>query len=1258
MEGNSIGVKRINYMNIILSLLIILILLLNGSMNFIESKKRILTVNAASIWSQTEYLNFDNCIKDNISISSNDELKLDLETNFVEDDFFNEFYIDFKKNVEINSSAGNAKLNKFFKPRDEQWNKTFGGSKEDKGYSVEQTTDGGYIIAGQTYSYGLFVDVWLIKTNKNGNEQWNRTFGGSKNDEAYSVQQTSDGGYIITGYYGKSSRDLYLIKTNKSGILQWEKIIGGDQPDVGHSVQQTKDGGYIIGGITCSYGTGNPNMWLVKTDSFGNEQWNRSFGGFLSEKGYSVLQTSDGGYIIIGKLTNAGNGFDIWLIKTNNTGIKQWEKWYGGTKWESGFSIQNTSDGGYIIVGQTESYGEGKYDVWLVKINKNGIIQWDKTFGSTKDDLGKSVQQTFDGGYIITGWTESKANDYDLYLIKTDNLGNSQWNRTFGGSKGDWGETVQQTSDGGYIIVGYTNSYGAGDYDLWLIKTDSLGKYYPNGSIISKNLLQNTNTYSINRFNYTTDLSLKTNIKIQFSQNKIDWYDSYGTLNGWDTLKNGSYSIDLEKLNWSGSDFYYKAIFSAEINSINSPSLQNINLSFDKYYSKGHLESHPVEIKNRIVWKYINYTATIPKETEIKFQVKTAKMQSALISKDFVGPDGSINSFFTSPNELIWTGHKNEQWFQYKIYLFTENSSLTPILKDFIINFNILPSTPLLITPKNNSCININRPTFKWIFIDNDSEFQKGFHWQLDDEIKFNTIILDLMELYSSDPFHKPKMNISDGIWFWRVKTQDSDGDWSEFSEPWKIIIDSKAPKSTISAPINNGFYNDLNMISGTAFDLKIGTGLNKIEIRIENLENNFNWNGNKWVNKEVWLVVNGTSEWYYNSSSIKWTSGMRYCLKSKAYDNANNIEIPKNGIKFSIDMDNPISKIEFPINYSFLNNLDNITGSSKDFGGSNVSKVEICIQHTKNKYFWNGSNWDSNEYWLPTIGINKWFYDASKVLWISDIYYTIYSKAIDYVGNQENPKTGIIFMFDNKPPELSILINENNNYTKFTSVVLDLFANDTGSGISQMRLSKNNIDWTNWTNFYSNIQFIIPDGDGVKNVYFEVKDKANNTVFKKDDIILDTTPPYSLSMLINDGEKQTNSTSVNLKLFALDNLSGISEMSFSYNSKNWSQWEKYSEFKKYYLLNEKGNNTIYFKVKDRAGNIANPISETIFINTTNPELDRDLDINQHEKSFEIIYWLIVIIIVIILIIFVLSILIFKHNRKTNINLKQNNSKK
>jgi hypothetical protein len=352
-------------------------------------------------------------------------------------------------------------------PRSGTFMKTFGGTSADYGFFVQQTTDGGYIITGDTRSFGAGgLDVWLIKTNSYGNEVWNRTFGGTLFDEGYCVQQTTDNGYIITGYtdtFSDNYYEVWLIKTDSDGNEMWNRTFGGTYNDWAYCVQQTTDGGYIITGVTYSFGAGESDIWLIKTDSTGNKEWDRTFGGIDDDKGRCVQQTNDGGYIITGDTYSFGDGGrDVWLIKTNSYGNHMWNKTYEGGV---GNCVQQTSDGGYIITGGG----------LLIKVDSTGNKEWDKPFEDNKSAY--FVQQTNDEGYIITGNSWSTSDDEsDVWLIKTNSLGDKVWARTFGETSSDCAYCVQQTTDGGYIITGIAGSFGAGESDIWLIKTDENGR--------------------------------------------------------------------------------------------------------------------------------------------------------------------------------------------------------------------------------------------------------------------------------------------------------------------------------------------------------------------------------------------------------------------------------------------------------------------------------------------------------------------------------------------------------------------------------------------------------------------------------------------------------------------------------------------------------------------------------------------------------------------------------------------------------------
>jgi len=353
---------------------------------------------------------------------------------------------------------------------DTLWTKTYGGTDGDLGYAVQQTSDRGYIIVGTTWSFGVGQgDVYLIKTNANGDTLWTKTYGGVSDDCGYSVQQTSDGGYIITGYTTTpNNKDVYLIKTDSLGDALWTKTYmyfsSGSVPECGRAVQQTSDGGYIIAGWMTLFGY--TDVWLLKTDMNGDTLWTKIYGiSGVPDTGYSVQQTFDGGYIISCTYNDpGGNGLDVGLIKTDSIGNVLWIKTYdSGYSWNSdgGRFVRQTSDSGYIISGVAVEPD----DIWLIKTDANGDTLWTKIYNSSLYEIGNSVQQTFDNGYIIVG--------SNFHVIKTNSNGDTLWTKYYGVPSQQIGYSGQQTLDGGYILAGGTISFGAGSWDVYLVKTKS-----------------------------------------------------------------------------------------------------------------------------------------------------------------------------------------------------------------------------------------------------------------------------------------------------------------------------------------------------------------------------------------------------------------------------------------------------------------------------------------------------------------------------------------------------------------------------------------------------------------------------------------------------------------------------------------------------------------------------------------------------------------------------------------------------------------
>ena len=381
------------------------------------------------------------------------------------------------------------------------WHSYFGGSYIDNVYCLQQTFDSGYIACGETNStdgdvVGLHggVDAWVVKMDKAGVLQWQICLGGLKEDKAYSVQQTKDSGYIVFGYTEGDSImegfhgcwDMFAVKLSSSGNIIWQKCYGGTSNDLGISVDKTFDGGYIMCGITNS-NDGDvsgihtspdylSDYWVVKTNASGDIEWQKCLGGIKSDYSYSIQQTKDSGYIVGGTAGSSdgdvigyhnGTSMDCWLVKLNKTGDIQWQKCYGGTGDDRIESVKQTTDGGYIFAGYTISNdgdvsgNHGGEDYWVVKVSDTGAIKWQKCLGGTDDDEAKSVYQTNDGGYIVSGQVTSSDGDvtgfqgtWDGWLVRLDSLGKITWEKCIEHTRASLANAVMQTYDGGYVTAG------------------------------------------------------------------------------------------------------------------------------------------------------------------------------------------------------------------------------------------------------------------------------------------------------------------------------------------------------------------------------------------------------------------------------------------------------------------------------------------------------------------------------------------------------------------------------------------------------------------------------------------------------------------------------------------------------------------------------------------------------------------------------------------------------------------------------------
>ncbi len=358
---------------------------------------------------------------------------------------------------------------------------------DDNAQDLLQAEDGGFVLAGITWSYGVGQsDMWLLKTDRYGIPLWNCTFGGTSKDWASAIIQTGEGDYMLAGgtfSFGTGNSDMWLVKTDEVGNLLWNQTYGGTKGEWAEAIVQTSDNGFVIAGYTSSYGAGADDMWLVKIDASGLPQWNATYGGIDDDRARSLIQTTDGGFILAGHSWSHSEGNDdMWVGKIDESGNLMWSHTYGGPEREWVEAIIQTTDYGFAFTGQSWSSGVGDRDIWLVKTDESGLLQWKNVYGGGEKAGAENLVQTTDGGFAFAGFTSTTGigSFVDLWLVKTDNDGDLQWDRSYGGDYHDMAYSLVQTSDGGFALAGISEApwfypyFGGGD--MWLIKTDSEGE--------------------------------------------------------------------------------------------------------------------------------------------------------------------------------------------------------------------------------------------------------------------------------------------------------------------------------------------------------------------------------------------------------------------------------------------------------------------------------------------------------------------------------------------------------------------------------------------------------------------------------------------------------------------------------------------------------------------------------------------------------------------------------------------------------------
>jgi hypothetical protein len=683
-----------------------------------------------------------------------------------------------------------------------------------------------------------------------------------------------------------------------------------------------------------------------------------------------------------------------------------------------------------------------------------------------------------------------------------------------------------------------------------------------------------------------------------------------------------------------------------------------------KYYFdtiNGIYVSQPLDMGKNATFQILKWSAITPVNTRIQIQLKTSSVREELSKQIFHGPNGGGSTYYSISPSKIWSGHDGDRWLQYKIYFNTSNRNEYAVLKGLTITYNLHPEVTLL-TPKHNQKLSDNRPKFKWKISD-DSEDQQAFQILIDDNISFSDPNFDTGVQESSLQEWQFSFNtgynlITDGIWYCKIRVRDNEGAWGSYSNAIRFVIDSIPPRSRIITPEDKGIYRFIEIISIEGINIYNGSHLSMVEIQIQRLSDGFNWNGESWSNNKVWLKTIFMNDWLYDPLDIKWDQYTRYKIKSRAIDSTGNREVLPDEVSFYIDNKDPCSIIEYPNRY-WLDKLSMINGTSND-QGSDIEYVRIQIKDTNANTYWTGTTWDTDVVWINVEGTENWSYESDMITWESGKEYTIKTRAVDKMGNIEISGDIIDFSFDYSGPRTKqFFINEGSKYTRSRDINLQLKAEDELSGIQKMCFSKDSHIWSPWLDYNEDHSMTLPDKDGEYIIYSKLMDFAFNIgKVKNDSIILDTQLPYNLSVYIENKSGAIESQNISLRLDAADALSGVSRMSFNLDDTKWSDWEVFKTKRIFDLPNENGKHTIYFRVMDHAGNVADPVSLSFVIKTRDKAVSTDEGLvyeiipnNEYDEDLPVISITWILGSIIFMIFFI--IIIFNMYNKINNNIKE-----
>lgn len=621
---------------------------------------------------------------DGLSLNDQDEVVMGSTEGSTREDFPDDSGVTYTENVVFNSRSFEMEHN---------FRKTYGGSGYEWVNRAIQTSDGGYALVGSTGSYNLPTNdfnLWLLKLDSNGDMLWNRSYGGIYNEDGFGIAEASNGDLIMVGYttsYGSVDQNAWLLRTDSSGNEIWNKTYNYNNNTRAMSVIETTSGDIAFCGVYDdreAMATDQP--FFILADSDGVEIINKTWGTDGDEIARDLIQTSDGEFLLVGD-SEPFNGIEeitLWKISAT-TGEEIWNETYGGRSWYMGYRVAELPNNDIIAFGLVMSMPGLGLDFCLIRTDDEGSQSWRTTYdgGGNENPYSMIVDSL---GVTMVGSTSANGGN-DAFIVRADLKGAFKWNRYYGGSFTDIGTDVLPSQDG-LFLFGHSESWGPGFQSVFVMNLTNNGEAKP-GIFRSDDLLYGLTAYSLVEVRYNCGFNIDSSMFMRFSKDGINWYDMSMVQDQYTMLSRGYGSISLQNMVGFEEEFHFEVLF--ECNSGEGGSFSFLELAFMEKRINGTMETEVITGPDNVRWGSLYYEVDLPQGSSIDVKLRTGSTVEDLLLKDFTGPDGTIDTSY-SVGDPIPSEFNGEAFLQVFVNLSIDDILLDPVLKGINLTYDLVGS--------------------------------------------------------------------------------------------------------------------------------------------------------------------------------------------------------------------------------------------------------------------------------------------------------------------------------------------------------------------------------------------------------------------------------------------------------------------------------------------------------------------------------------------------------------------------------------